>query len=164
MKKTIITNWENDLIEQPEEMVAEFVRQKYDGFELQMLSGLRHRSFEEIWDTIHDSFVIIMQPSLLDEYQVRSMVEQMSHGIWINFNSNTNNLSVRHFVFLSSNPFEDLVSIRKMCIGLKDSQGEPALVKIVKNISCHFYGFYGEHYEMFVEGHNTDRIRAIRHK
>ncbi len=163
MKKHIVTNWENDMIDQPEEMVAKFVSEKYKGFELKMLSGLRHRAFEDIYETLHDSFVIIMQPSLLDKQQVRTMVEKMAHGIWINFNSNVNNLSVRHFIFLSANPFEDLISIRKMCMGLKDTQGENALVKIVKSISCHFYGFDGEHYEMQADGYFTEDIFAIRH-
>ncbi len=163
-KKTIITNWENDMIEEPEEMVVKFVKEKYKGFELQLLSGLRHRAIEDIYKTLKDSFIIIMQPSLLDEKQVTTMVKELSHSIWINFNSNVNDLSVRHFIFLSMNPFEDLMKIKKMCIGLKCNQGEDALTKIVKSISCHFYGFNGEHYEMESGGYFTEDIYARRHK
>ena len=72
------------MIEIPEEMVKNFVSEKYNGFELEILSGLKYRSLEDIYETLHYSFAIIMQPSLLDEQQVRMMVEKMSHGIWGN--------------------------------------------------------------------------------
>ena len=160
----IITNWENDMIDAPEDMVARFVSEKYKGFELKILSGLRHRAIEDVYETLKYSFVIIMQPSLLDEQQVTTMVKELSHSIWINFNSNVNNLSVRHFIFISANPFEDLMAIKKMCIGLKDTQGEQALVKIVKCVSCHFYGFDNEHYEMRADGYFSEDIYAVRHK
>lgn len=164
MRKSIITNWENDMIDAPEDMVQKFVAENYKGFELQLLSGLRHRAIEDIYKTLEDSFIIIMQPSLLDEKQVTTLVKGLSHSIWVNFNSNVNNLTVRHFIFISMNPFEDLMSIKKMCIGLKDNQGEDALSKIVKSVSCHFYGFGGEHYEMESSGYFTEDIYARRHK
>ncbi len=164
MSKHIVTNWENDMIDQPEEMVRKFVKENYKGFKLQLLSGLKHRHFDEIWETLLNSFVIIMQPSLLDEQQVRMLVEKMAHGIWVNFNSNINDLTVRHFVFLSSDPFDTLLTIKRICVGLKDSQGEQALVKIIKSVTCNFYGFNDEHYEMRCDGHFSEDIYAVRHK
>jgi hypothetical protein len=164
MKRHIVTNWENDMIDAPEEKVSEFVNNYYKGFELNLLSGLRYRAIEEIYQTLKDSFVIIMQPSLFDKQQVMDIVSNLSHSIWVNFNSNTNNLTTRYFIFLSSHPFEDLKEIVSICQGLKDTKNEPALVKIVKCISCHFYGFAGEHYELRTDGYHSDNMYAVRHK
>ena len=164
MKTHIITNWENDMIDSPEEKVLEFVNNYYKGFELNILSGLRHRNIEDIYETLKESFVIIMQPSLFDKQQVTSIASGLSHWIWGNFNNNVNNLTVRHFIFLSSHPFDDLNEIINICKGLKDSVNEPALVKIVKCISCHFYGFDGEHYELRTESYHSENMYAVRHK
>jgi len=164
MSKHIVTNWENDLIEQPEYMVREFASDKYKEFELQMLSGLKHRAFEEVWETLNTSFSIIMQPSLLDKQQVQSLVSQIAHGIWVNFQGVTNNLTVRSFNFLSTNPFIDLMEIKEMCKGLLDTQGGNALAKIVKCVPCHFYSLtQTEHYEMCTESRYDFEIYARRH-
>jgi hypothetical protein len=162
--KSIITNWENDLIELPEQMVQSFVNKEYDGFELKILSGLRHRTFEEIWETLKESYAIIMQPSLLDEQQVIELAKAISHGIWGNFHSNVNNLSVRYFHFISMNPFEDLMQIKETLLSVKDQHEESCIAKIVKCVSCNFHGFNGEHYEMSLKGSWPEHIEALRHK
>lgn len=160
----MITNWENDMLDAPEDKVQKFVADFYKGFELRLLSGLRYRSIEDIYETLEDSFAIIIQPSLLDRRQVVELVSGLSHSIWVNFNSNTNNLSVRRFIFLSATPFEDMMQIREFCLDLKDSQGEWALPKIVQCISCQFFGFGGEYYEMQSAGYSSRDIKAVRYK
>ncbi len=157
-----ITNWENDMIAEPEEKVVKFVKEKYPNYELEILSGLGERDLKDIYDTLKDSRVIIMQPSLLDSTQIREVVSYLSHPIHINFNSATRNLDIRDFVFLSANPWHDLNFVKSACAGVKDSVKEPALRKIVKNCEVHFYGFGGEHYEMIKDSFGD--IKALRHK
>lgn len=164
MLKHIVTNWENELTDVPEPRVMEHFEKFYKGFELKILSGFRHRTINEIYETLNDSFAIIAELTLLDERQITDLVRELSHLVWINFNSNTNNLSVRHFNFISSTPFEDMIEIKRMCMDLKDEHGEPALVKIVKSIRCSFYGFNGEHYEMDARSSWVSDIQIIRIK
>jgi hypothetical protein len=157
-----ITNWENDMIAEPEEKVVEFVKEKYPHYELGILSGLGERDLKDIYDSLKESRVIIMQPSLLVSSQIREVVSYLSHPIHINFNSATRNLDIRDFIFLSSNPWHDLNFVKSACAGVKDSVNEPALRKIVKNCEVHFYGFAGEHYEMINDSFGD--IKALRHK
>lgn len=158
----IITNWENDMIAEPEDKVIEFVKEKYPNYKLELLSGLRHRDLQDIYDTLKESRIIIMQPSLLDSSQIKEVVSYLSHPIHINFNSATRNLDIKEFIFLSSFPWDDLNFVKNSCKGLKDTVNEPALIKIVKNCEVHFYGFGGEHYEMILDSFYD--IKVLRHK
>jgi len=160
----IITNWENDLIDSPEPMVKEWVAKHHSNFELKLLSGLRHRGMDDIYDSLRNSRIIVMQPSLLDAQQIADIVKEIGHGIHVNFNGATREWDLREFVFISMHPFEDLQTVKKACIGLKDRWGEDPLAKILKNVECYFYGFAGEKYELKYGGYYASDAYAIRYK
>jgi hypothetical protein len=158
----IITNWENDMIDAAEPMVSKFVSKHYPNLDFKLLSGLRHRDIQDIRDSLMESRIIIMQPSLLEEEQVVNIVTSISHPIHVANNGARRDWEIRDFIFLSMNPFEDLMNIREMCGNKKDHTGELALHKILFNCECHFFGFDDEHYEMkYNRGHD---IYAIRYK
>lgn len=162
--KRIITNWENDIIETPEEQVTKFVSERYSNYDFKLLSGLRHRNIEDIYDSLRDSRVIIMQPFLLEKEQISKIVAAISHPIHVNNNGARREWEIRDFIFLSSQPFEDLKTIKNACLELKDNVKEEALPKIIHNCEIHFHGFDGEHYEMKCHGYSSYDIIAIRHK
>ena len=143
-------------------IVSQFISDKYGHCDVSILSGLKRRDLGEIWNTLKDNRVVVIQPSLLDETQIRTLTKSISHGIWINFHSNTNNLHVRKFDFLSSDPYNDAKQIIDYCKGLKDDHGENALVKIVKSLEVNFYGFDDTRYELRAEGYFGDYI-LVRH-
>jgi hypothetical protein len=164
----IATNWENDMIAEPEDKVQEFIRENYPNYELKLLSGLRQRDIQDVWETIKESRIIIMQPSLLDKEQVQKMLLNISHGIHTSLNGAYRLVEVRDFIFLSMNPWEDLLFIKECGKGLRDTHSEYSLIKLLRNCEVHFYGFAGEHYEMVRGGNGTSHypsdIEAIRHK
>ncbi len=159
-----ITNWENDMLDAPEEMVAKFISDKYDQYNFKLLSGLKHRSINDIFDSLKESRVIIMQPYLLDKQQVVKIVQSISHSIHVNNNGARREWDIRDFVFLSSDPYRDFNFIKEECGSLKDQVNEHCLSKICRNCEVHFYGFEGEHYEMKCGGHFKNDIYAIRYK
>jgi hypothetical protein len=161
----IATNWENDMIAEPEEKVIEFMAKYKPNYELKLLSGLRHRDMEDIKDSLENSRIVIMQPSLLEKEQVVNMVKNISHPIHVNLNGSTRNYEIRDFIFLSSHPFEDLTQIKEWCNGVKDGfDSGDALTKILSNCEIHFYGFDGEHYEMKRTSYLSGGIYAARYK
>lgn len=161
----IATNWENDMLAEPEDKVIEFMQKYNSDYELKLLSGLRHRDMQDIRDSLRNSRIIIMQPSLLEKEQVVNMVKNISHPIHVNQNGATRNYDIRDFIFLSSHPFEDLCQIKEWCRGVKDGfDTGDALTKILTNCEIHFYGFGGEHYEMKRIGYYSGDIYAARYK
>lgn len=164
---SIVTNWENDMIDEPEQMVREFLSKKHGywdfpeyGFKL--LSGLRHRHIEDIYASLEESRVVIMQPSLLEKEQVQKIVQAISHPIHVNNNGAQRRWDIRDFIFLSSTPFEDLKFIVDACLHLVDQHGEQCLPKILYNCEIHFFGFTGEHYELKKDRY-PHKPYAIRH-
>lgn len=164
MGKRIITNWENDLIEEPEVPVMDWVRANCANYEFKLLPGFRHRCNDDIFTSLRESRIIIMQPNLLESNQIASIVTQIGHSIHINFNGATREWDLREFVFLSANPFEDLQIVKDACIGLKDRVNEDPLAKILHSVECWFYGFSGEKYELRYGGYNASDAYAIRYK
>ncbi len=160
---SIITNWENDMIDVPEEPIEAFTKTYYPNYDLKLLSGLKHRAIEDIYDSLRDSRVIIMFPSLFDDEQLKKIVTAISHPIHVNNNGARREWDIREFVFFSAQPFEDLTHIRQTCHLLKDSTGEPALAKILFNCECHFYGFQDEHYELQRNRSEYQDFKAIRY-
>lgn len=159
----IITNWENDLIDEPENIVTAFVKDKYKDYDFKLLSGLAHRDKQDLYDSLRESRVIIMQPSLLEPDQIAEIATLIGHPIHVTFNSAAPDWNIKDFVFLSSNPFDDLNIVKDACKDVKDEHHELALVKILHNCECHFYGFAGEHYEMKCSGSVNYDIYAIRY-
>jgi hypothetical protein len=166
MSNYIITNWENDLIDSPEEKVVKFVSEKYPAYYFKFLPALKQRSIKEIYDSLRESRVIVMQPSLFDKEQVVKIVTQISHPIHINNGGARREMDIRDFVFLSANPFADLQEIKEICYGKKDyfDSADALCVILHSNIEVHFYGFSGEHYEMKQCGYTCRDIDAVRHK
>lgn len=164
MAARIITIWENEMDDTIDDKLKQFIDKKYPDSQINILSGLRQRHIEDIYETLKDSYAIVIQPNMLEEVQVKELVKGISHSVWINFHSNTNNLSVRFIDFYSSNAYADLKEIKKYCIGLKDAHNEQTLVKIVKCIDCSFYGFAGEHYELRYGGSYAEDCIAVRIK
>ena len=169
--KKIITNWENDMIDVPEEMITKFVSEKQgywdfpDNYDLKLMSRLKHRNIEDIYDSLKESRVIIMQPSLFDKEQVIKIVKSISHPIHINNNGAKRDWEIRDFIFLSANPFDDLNMIKEYCYKIKDDHDTgDALTKILHNCEIHFFGFNREHYEMKEYGYSCSDIYAIRYK
>ncbi len=161
----IITNWENDLIEHPEDMVQKFVAEKYPNHTLKFLSGLKQRSFDDIYESIKESRIIVMQPALLDKPQVTELVKSISHPIHTGLNGASRHVEIRDFVFYSLHPFEDLMTIKSYCEGVTDGRDTAdALAKILSNCEIHFYGFEGEHYEMRCSGWQCRDIYAVRYE
>ncbi len=143
-----ITNWENDMIDSPEEKVVEFAKKRYPNYDLHLLSALRHRDMQDIYESLEESTVIIMQPSLLEKEQVIKIIQAISHPIHGHNNGSRRDWNIRDFVFLSADPWRDVNEILTICSGVKDSHNEECLPKILYNCECHFYGFAGEHYEL----------------
>lgn len=152
MNKSIITNWDNDLLEAPDRKVVEFAAKKYKHHELKYLPGLRQRDIQEIYDSIRESRVIIIEPHILESEQIATIVSAIAHPIHVNQNGATRNYEIRDFVFLSMNPYEDLKKVVSAASALKDSHGEYSLSKILYNCEAHFYGYDGEHYELVKDG------------
>jgi hypothetical protein len=140
------------MVDVPEKQVTDFVSKHYNNLKFKMLSGLSKRHIEDIWESIKESFVIVVHLNMLDENQIKHLVGELSQPIWKNFNSNVNNLSLRHFVFISSTPFEDMKKIRNCS----------DLIPLSKCVSIHFYGYNDEHYEYYAVGYNT--LLNVRHK
>lgn len=163
MNRHKITNWENDMIAEPEEFVKQFAKRQYPNYDLEILSGLGHRDPQDLYDSLRDSRVIIIQPNLLEREQVVKLVSAISHPIHVNFNGATREWDIREFVFISVRPFDDLMQIKEWCAGVKDQWGEHALTKVLINCEAHFYGIANmEHYEMRCS--RGGEITAIRHK
>lgn len=159
----VITNWENDMIDKPEQIVAKFVAEKYPNMEFKMLSGLGRRDIHDIYRSLEESRVIIMQPSMLEPTQIAGIVQQISHPIHGALNGAIRRYDIADFIFLSANPWEDYNIVKDACRGVKDNHNEYSLTKILRNCECHFYGFDGTHYEMRRSGYE-DSVYAVRHK
>jgi hypothetical protein len=163
----IVTNWENDMIAEPEEMVKKFLSEKrafwdFKHYDVKLLSGLRHRDIGDIYASLEESRVIIMQPSLLDKEQIKKIVQAISHPIHGNNFGAQRRWEIRDFIFLSANPFEDLNFIIDACRGVIDQHKEVCLQKILLSCEVHFFGFNDEHYEL--KCNRLDSPYAIRHK
>lgn len=156
------------MIAEPEPMVKKFLSEKhgywdFKTFDVKLLSGLRHRDIEDIYASLRESRVIIMQPSLLEKSQIAKIVQAISHPIHLHFNGATREWDIRDFIFLSVNPWEDLNIVIDACKGVSDQHHEPSLPKILQNCECHFFGFADEHYELKCN-HFPAKPYAIRHK
>ncbi len=162
MSRYKITNWENEMTDSPEPIVEQFVKNRYPNYDFEMLSALGHRDIQDIFESLKNSRIIIIQPNMLDREQVVNLVSAISHPLHVNFNGASREWEVRDFIFLSTRPFEDLTQIKEWCAGVKDKWNENALVKILINCEVHFYGIAGmEHYEM--RGTRGGDITVVRH-
>jgi len=163
-----IINWENDLLDEPEMFLSEFVADNYPDYSFEMMSGFIHRDMSEVYESLKEARVIIMQPNLLEENQVSDMVKAISHPIHVNFNGASREWNIEKFIFLCYNPFDDLNTIKEQCDGVKDGKDSAdALCKILHNCEIHFYGRQGgdAHYEMGADRvYCCNDIKAIRHK
>ncbi len=108
-----------------------------------------------------------MRSYTLDYNQIREMVKTISHPIHTSLNGAERLMEISAFIFITNNPFEDLMNTKRECSGVRDENNHDtgdALCKILRNCEIHFYSPEGEHYEMKQTGYWTRDIYAIRHK
>ena len=158
----IITNWENDLTDVPEESVVSFVKENYPNYEFKLLSGLAQRDINDIYDSLKESRIVIIQPTLFDRAQVSEILSSISHPTYGALIGNTREWEIRDFVFLSNKPYEVLKELLEICSKVKDRHGEHSLPKILAVCEIHSYGYDGEHYEVKFRRYSDYEI--IRYK
>jgi len=155
--KWIITNWENDMIETPEQPVIDLVNEKFSHYEFKMLSGLRNRDIEDLYASLRESRAVIMHPTFTDITQIKDLIIRLGKYIHANTLGRQTDWMIKEFVFISATPFEDFLLIKKNC-------NTDSLHAILRNCYCTFYGYAGEVYEMKSESASSLSLIAIREK
>lgn len=158
-----VTIWENEMTDQIDDQVNEFIQNNFKGYEVKQLSGLSYRDPMEIIESVRDSYAIIMQPNLIVASQVQDLARLISHPIHVGKNGAQHTYDVQRFIFISTLPFETLKEIKDALKNVKDQVNESCLMKILKNCSVEFMTYDNSiHYELKSEGNFDTQI--IRYK
>lgn len=158
-----ITIWENDMMEEIDPKIKSFIELRFKGYEMKQLSALSHRSEQDIFDSLEESYGIVIQPNLLEPQQIIEMAKLISHPIHGNHCSNIRNWDIQNFTFISTHPWETLKEIKSMLKDVKDNVGELCIMKILNACSIDFYNFdMTEYYELVRDGYWG--TKAIRYK
>lgn len=158
-----VTVWENDMTEEIDPKTQSFINLHFPNREIKQLSALSHRDSEDIFDSLRESYYILIQPNQLERDQIEKLAQLISHPIYINYYSNTRNWDIQSFIFICMNPWSTLKQIQSVLKNVKDSHSELCLHKILGACQVNFYNFdSSEQYELVTDG--IWDTKAIRRK
>jgi hypothetical protein len=58
-----ISVWENDMTDEIDIKVKTFIEERFKGYEYTQLSALSHRGKEDIFDSLRNSYAVVIQPN-----------------------------------------------------------------------------------------------------
>lgn len=135
-----ITIWENDTTGTIDPIIQIFIDKHYKGCNIVLMSGFDNRTNDEILESVRDSYAIVMEPTVLRNYQINDIAQLISHPIHLNTTNNpARPYDIQKFIFLSTNPWDTLQTIVRTLKNTKDNHNEYSLMKILKHCRVEFY-------------------------
>lgn len=149
-----VLNWENDLIDTPEQVVLDYCNTHCRNLEFEMLSGFSRRTPGEILNSLDNGVKqVVMAPFMLEEEQVQKIVTLIAPPLY----GYVHGEDVEKFVFIGSRPKEIANTIISACEGEWDHDHRNprnCFIAILKRASVICIGFEGERIEIQTSGWN----------
>lgn len=140
-----ITIWENDLIESPEVVVSDFVKEHFGHMEINFLPGLSRRTSDEIIASVNVR-TVIAKLNLIDPAQVRGLAVLLGKRIF----GCVIGKDLDEFIFLSNDPLQDAHDVAEACLTKWTEEADDprnGLTGILQRCRMRFIDVNGDGYE-----------------